>query len=98
MIIRHQPATSALTRALNPDDYGWNLPEQLLALGVDQLAIANWQRAGGKKSKLPYPKPIERPGVRPTRFGKAPISIDDMADWLGWAPDSQALTAELINN
>lgn len=84
MIIAQQPSTSALTRALNPDDYGWNLLEQLLASGVDQLAVANWQRAGGKQSRIPYPKPIERPGTRPTRFGKDPISIEDMDAWLGW--------------
>lgn len=96
MIIKQQSATSALTRAMEPEDYGWNRPEQLLALIADHLAAGNWQRAGGKKSRLPYPKPIERPGTRPARFGKDPVSIDEMADWLGWdkphlvvVPDSE---------
>jgi hypothetical protein len=90
VIIQQQPVTSALTRSQNPDDFGWFRQEQLLALIADHLAAGNWQRGGGKKSKMPYPKPIERPGTRPTRFGKDPIPLDDMAAWLGWDPVSHA--------
>ena len=46
------------------------MDRHLAALTVDQLAIANWQRSGGKKKD--YPKPIPRPGVngdRRTRTG-----------------------------
>lgn len=68
-----------------PDEYGWGLPEQLLAAVVDELAIANWQRGQGKRTD--YPKPIPRPGVRDeesTTYGKGAVPTDEIADWLGW--------------
>jgi len=37
----------------------WDPPTQLLAVIVDLLNAANWQRGGGKGQR---PKPIERPG------------------------------------
>lgn len=48
---------------------------------VDQLAIANWQRAGRKNA--PKPKPIERPWLKPksTHLGKDPIPVQDFNDW-----------------
>lgn len=44
-----------LHRALGGDD--WTLDQHLLALAVDALAVANWQRSkdGGKPSKRPKP-------------------------------------------
>jgi hypothetical protein len=38
----------------------WTMNELLLASVLDVLALANWQRAGGKGNK---PKPIPRPGM-----------------------------------
>jgi len=54
---------SAVARAVDPDAHMWAtqaMTNQLLAHTADLLAIANWQRQGGKGSK---PKPISRPGV-----------------------------------
>lgn len=39
----------------------WRLEHHLLALVIDLLAGANWQRGGGKGTK---PKPLQRPGVK----------------------------------
>jgi hypothetical protein len=50
------------------EDAVWTMDRHLAALTVDQLAVANWQRSGGKKRD--YPKPIERPGVRSRRTSR----------------------------
>jgi len=81
------PSDCALARELNGDDIEWDLTNQLLAAQVDVLAIANWQRAGGKRKDKP--KPVERPGMRPDRttYGGSKddaLPLDQMADWLGW--------------
>lgn len=82
-IVRHSPHSSALYRAMNPDETEWGLTEHLLAYVVDLSAVANWQRAQGKKKD--YPKPIPRPGIEvDKKFGKEAISMDDMKAWLGW--------------
>jgi hypothetical protein len=39
-------------------DSGWSVEAQLMALAVDALNGANWQRGDGKGSK---PRPIDRP-------------------------------------
>lgn len=44
----------------------WSLTDHLLALVYDQLAVANWQRVGKKRSR---PKPISPLAAKPTRFG-----------------------------
>lgn len=58
-IIKHLPKKSALRQLRFPDD-GWNLQAHLLAIVIDLLAGANWQRAGNPQS--PKPKPMPRPG------------------------------------
>lgn len=84
VIIRRSPPESAVFRAQNPDSWAWGLPEQLLAAANDSLRVANWQRAGGKRSE--YPWPIPRPGVQPqqTSRGREPLPMDAMRKWLGW--------------
>jgi len=72
------PRESALARALLDDDVNWGLNEQLLALAIDVLRQANYQRAGGKGQK---PKPLPRPGVskkdQPLRHGSVPDRSPD---------------------
>ena len=54
----------------------WTLTDHLLAVVADQLAIANWQRGGGKSKR---PKPIPRPGAQDKdkkRIG-TPVSLDE---------------------
>ena len=82
-IVRQSPRSSALYRAMNPDEAEWGLTEQLLAVVADYTAVGNWQRGQGKQKD--YPKPIPRPGVQgDKRYGKQAVSIDEMAEWLGW--------------
>ncbi len=45
-------------------EWQWGLLEnQLLAAGVDQLAVANWQRSQDGQKNRNKPRPIPRPGV-----------------------------------
>lgn len=74
------PRDAATTRALHGPSVAWGDSEHLLALIVDLLAGANWQRSGGKS---PKPKPIPRPGralldEEVTRLGSGSWSIDEM--------------------
>ncbi|MGC4891090.1 hypothetical protein [Micromonospora sp. DT227] len=46
---------------MNGDAARWSITDHLLAVVVDLLAGANWQRGGGKG---PKPKPIKRPDPR----------------------------------
>lgn len=82
-VVRQSPRSSALFRAMNPEEAEWGLTQQLLAYQADLTAVGNWQRAQGKRKD--YPKPIPRPGVEADKkFGKDAISMDEMAAWLGW--------------
>lgn len=59
-VVRHQTG-SALERAMFPEEAAWGLPEQLLALIADTLAIQFW--ADHNRKAAHKPKPLERPGV-----------------------------------
>lgn len=85
MIVNQAPKTSALFRAMYPDDALWGLEPQLLAAIFDTLQAANWQRQGDNRA--PRPKPIPRPGVEPQAKrvgGGDAIPMDEMARRLGW--------------
>ena len=72
-----------LRRALLPNDPGadWTRLEHLLALVHDQLAIANWQRAGGKKNRRPKPiSPLARPPV--TKYGRTTMTPEEARAYL----------------
>jgi hypothetical protein len=60
--VKRAPQDSAVYREMVGEDAVWTLEAQLMALAVDVLNIANFQRGSGKGTK---PKPLERPGVRP---------------------------------
>lgn len=81
--VKFLPPDSATNRVLHPDG-AWGLREQLEALIVDLLVVANWQRAGGKGAK---PKPLPRPGFKDqtkrSTFGSKKMSIDEMRKKLG---------------
>jgi hypothetical protein len=81
VIVTHLPRESALVRDIYGDALMWDINNQLLAAIADQLAIANWQRSGGKKSERP--KPIPRPGIeKPKQYGGEAVSIEEMAERL----------------
>lgn len=83
-IVQQSPRSSALFRAMHPEEAEWGMQEQLLALVADYLAAGNWQR--GQGSKKNYPKPIPRPGVTSPdkKFGQEAVSMEEMKAWLGW--------------
>jgi hypothetical protein len=60
-LIQQLPDDSALARKrVGP----WSMNSQLLAAAIDELRVANWQRAQmGSKERIKPPKPIPRPGV-----------------------------------
>lgn len=62
-LARQLPPSSPWVLRETNGESAWQIQEQLLALAVDVLALANWQRGGGKGRR---PKPIERPGVKST--------------------------------
>lgn len=80
--LSHLPRESALARKLLGPDTAWGLNEQLLALAVDVLRQANYQRGG----KGPRPKPVPRPGLakksEPTRYGRTDRDPDEVIAYL----------------
>lgn len=70
---------SALTTELHGPT--WSIEAQLMAVAVDLLGIANWQRAGRRSA--PKPKRIPRPWEKPktTALGKGAIPISEFDDW-----------------
>lgn len=59
----------------------WTVTDHLIAVAVDALHNANWQRGGGKGLR---PKPIPRPGVEDQNtqtLGQDPIPAGEFMDW-----------------
>lgn len=85
-IVMFQPATSALHRAMNPEESPWGLSEHLLAVLADAVIAGNWMQSKDGQKNRNRPKPIPRPGVVPEhkKFGGKAESIDTIRDWLGW--------------
>ena len=84
VILRHLPPSSATGAAMYPESSDWDLSTLLLAEIADTLRAANWQRGSGKRKD--YPKPIQRPGVKPDSktYGRGALPLHEMAEWLGW--------------
>lgn len=81
MFARHAGPGQSLYHVTNGPDSAWTLEAQIMALVVDVLNVANYQRGGGKGQR---PKPLQRPGVRKDetqKFGGEAIdaaSFDEM--------------------
>lgn len=74
-LLRHLPPESATWQAVAGPDAVWSTTDHLLALVVDVLQVANWQRAGDKRAKRPEPLP--RPGM-PGRARRSALSPAQM--------------------
>ncbi|PVC73750.1 hypothetical protein DBP18_14035 [Streptomyces sp. CS081A] len=66
-LVRQLPPGSRTALAQQGENALWGLGEHLQALTIDELRVANWQRANegvprGKQSKVPVP--IDRPGAK----------------------------------
>jgi hypothetical protein len=83
VLLRHLPREAALPAELHGDDARWGLPEHLLAIVGDQLALGNWMFAtahAAEGSGTPdRPRPIPRPGTR----RPAPASRTELAAFFG---------------
>jgi hypothetical protein len=75
---------SALAAEQHPEDASWALNEHLLAEVADTQRLLLWAKTKDGSKNRNRPKPIERPGRRPERFGKKPLKLDRMKEWLGW--------------
>ena len=84
IIVRQQPSTAAVARAMDPEGSAWGLSEQLLAAIADAAHVRVWQAGSGKRHDRP--KPIPRPGVE-TGIKKIHkhdvLPAGEMASWLG---------------
>ncbi|AZS10391.1 tail assembly chaperone [Arthrobacter phage Supakev] len=84
-IIAHAPLGSAIGLSIHGEAAEWSVTDHLLAIVVDVLNDANWQRGGGKGAQ---PGRLKRPGVKDKNtqsFGSEPIKISEFNDW--WAGD-----------
>lgn len=55
---------------------GWSLTDHLLAMVLDELRLANWQRVGKKGLKRPKPlSPLANQGVRHGRTDRSPEEV-----------------------
>ncbi len=66
-MVLHTPIDSAYAHAALGEQASWSLDAHLLALVIDTLRTANWQRGGGKGRR---PQPIRRPGTAGRRLGR----------------------------
>jgi hypothetical protein len=79
MAMSYAPADSSLGRSILGDYAGWTNDTYLLALAVDALHDANFQRGGNKGVR---PDRVERPQAKKKySFGSDPIPIGEFNDW-----------------
>ena len=85
-VVKYQPASSALYRAMNPEESPWGLSEHLLAVIADGVVAGNWMQSRDGQKNRNRPKPIPRPGVAPDtkKFGGQAESMETIRAWLGW--------------
>lgn len=78
---------TATGRAVNPDPSGWTLTEHLLALAVDEMRVANWQRSKAGQKGHNRPKPISplmrRRGKRIGKTTRRPAEVAALLTRLG---------------
>lgn len=61
---------------------GWNRTDHLLAMVVDELRLANWQRTKDGTKGRNRPKPVSPLAERGTRVGKTDKSPAEVIDFL----------------
>ncbi|MBF6296287.1 hypothetical protein IU459_01865 [Nocardia amamiensis] len=85
-IVRLAPVDSALSRAMRPDDYRWQLNEHLLASMADSLRWLVWSKTTAAQQNRDRPEPIPRPGLKSTteRIGTS-VGVGELNRFLGWA-------------
>jgi hypothetical protein len=89
VVVTSAPRDSRLAREIDPHATEWTPEAHLLAMAVDALHGANWQRSGGKGRK---PKRLPRPGEVSTAqaIGKS-MPLDELKARLdAWHARSEA--------
>ena len=83
VLLENAPRDSAFVRSVGGAAAVWSLTDHLLALAIDTLTLANWQRGGSKGKR---PEPLERPGAKPEKdkrtLGTA-MSVEELNRRLG---------------
>lgn len=88
----HLPRDSATLLAVHPRQEFelWDVNAHLLAMAVDLLAGANWQRTGRSGGR---PNPIPRPTI-PTDSAEGGFeSVADFREWYATQPGGRELSA-----
>jgi hypothetical protein len=63
LLVERLPPDSATVRSMQGEAATWSLSDHLMALVVDELRVANWQRTEDGHKGRRRPKPLPRPGV-----------------------------------
>ena len=84
IVTRMPQHKSALAAEQRSDDAPWALNEHLLAEIADTQRLLLWAKTKDGTKNRNRPQPIPRPGRRPEKFGKKPLKLDRMKEWLGW--------------
>lgn len=79
--------------AVHGEDMHWGLAEHLLAVTIDVLNTANWQRGGGRQGRRP--KPIPRPGVQDSNVTRLTGRVQSIASMRAFLDRRKAQTLEL---
>lgn len=85
VIVHGASRTSPIGRSTGGESTEWGATEHLLALLVDSVAWTNYlmQFQINPRSQPERPRPVSRPGVKPTgtRLGADPIPISQFEEW-----------------
>lgn len=91
VLVACRPPGSPLSRALAGECVHTEAEHQVM-VQTHMLAVANWQRGGGRKGTAPKPPDCLLPPKEKavTHYGNAAMSLDEAADWLGWELEIQS--------
>jgi hypothetical protein len=83
VLIDGLPRDSEMSRRVNGEAADWSTADHLLAITVDALQIANWQRSKDGATGRNRPSPIPRPGLRTgDRVGKTSRTPEEVRAYL----------------
>lgn len=91
VVVHQSPRSSALFRAINPDEYAWGVAEQVMAQAADALNVLVWFKTKDGQKGRNQPDRIPRPGVQPKqskRHVKATaMPVDELRRRLGMSEE-----------
>lgn len=81
-MIRHSDRESAVARTIDPIGTAWGQDDHLLASLVDLTQTLVWMKTKDATKGRNRPKPLQRPGSGPDKFGSASMSIEETEAWI----------------